>query len=374
MKVGITCYPTYGGSGVVATELGLELAARGHEVHFVTYASPFRLQGFVQGVYFHEVPVRHYPLFDYVPYSLSLAAKQHEVAQQERLDLLHVHYAIPHATTAFLAKQMLRPERDLKVVTTLHGTDITLVGQDPSYKSITRFSIEQSDGVTAVSSYLREQTYRSFGCTGCAIDVIPNFVNPSFYHPGPEVEYRRALAPADHRVIMHISNFRPVKRVRDVVRIFAGIRKDMPSTLVLVGDGPDRPEAEEEARLLGVARDVHALGRIETVAQLLRTADLLLLPSQSESFGLVALEALATGVPVVGTNVGGLVEVVVDGECGILEPPGAVDRMSARALELLCDHSRWLAASEAAVSRARDFAAERIIPRYEALYTGVLST
>jgi len=373
VRIGITCYPTYGGSGVVATELGIALAGRGHEIHFITYANPFRLQGFVKGVYFHEVPVRHYPLFDYVPYTLSLAAMQHEVAQREHLDLLHVHYAIPHATTGYLAKQMLAGERDLKVVTTLHGTDITLVGQDPSYKSITQFSIEQSDAVTAVSEYLRDETYRSFGCAGCYIEVIPNFVDPAQYRPGHEPECRSALGPSDHRVLLHISNFRPVKRVRDVVRIFARVRARMPATLVLVGDGPDRPEAEDEARLLGVSGDVRALGRIENVAQLIRCSDLVLLPSTNESFGLVALEALATGVPVVGSRAGGLVEVVTHGETGVLEPPGDVDAMAAGAIALLEDRAMWRRYSEQAIEHAQVFTTARIVPRYETLYHDVVA-
>ena len=253
MKIGITCYPTYGGSGAVATELGLELARRGHDVHFIAYASPFRLRGFSERVTFHEVITADYPLFEHSPYALALAVKQHEVALREGLELMHVHYAIPHAATAWLAKQMLKQDRDLKVVTTLHGTDITLVGQDPSYYTITKFSIEQSDAVTAVSSYLRDETYRAFGCSGCDVRVIPNFVSPTEYHPATGHSCRSILAPAGHKILVHVSNFRPVKRVSDVIKIFAAVRRAMPATLVLVGDGPDRDAAEQEAASAGPA-------------------------------------------------------------------------------------------------------------------------
>src|SRR5881409_1785043 len=268
MRIGITCYPTYGGSGAVATELGLELARRGHEVHFISYASPFRLRGaFAERVTFHEVVSADYPLFEQSPYALALAVKQHEVALREELELMHVHYAIPHAATAWLAKQMLKGQRDLKVVTTLHGTDITLVGQDPSYFTITKFSIEQSDRVTAVSQYLRDETYRAFGCTGCDVQVIPNFVSTAEYHPARDASCRRALAPPDHKILTHVSNFRPVKRVRDVVRIFAGVRKVLPATLVLVGDGPDRDAAEQETDRLRLGDDVRFPGHLIHLAE-----------------------------------------------------------------------------------------------------------
>ena len=373
MRIGITCYPTYGGSGAVATELGLDLARRGHEVHFISYASPFRLRGgFAERVTFHEVVTADYPLFEHSPYALALAVKQHEVALREELELMHVHYAIPHAATAWLAKQMLKAERDLKVVTTLHGTDITLVGQDPSYFTITKFSIEQSDRVTAVSQYLRDETYRAFGCVGCDVKVIPNFVSTAEYHPARDGSCRRALAPPDHKILTHVSNFRPVKRVRDVVRIFAGVRQAVPATLVLVGDGPDRDAAEQETDRLRLGDDVRFLGKVDQVADLLRGSDLFLLPSETESFGLAALEAMACGVPVIASAVGGLPEVVVHGETGYLAPPGAVDEMTERALAILRDdalHGR-LAASAAA--RARDFSAERIVPHYESLYREVL--
>jgi N-acetyl-alpha-D-glucosaminyl L-malate synthase BshA len=377
MRIGITCYPTYGGSGAVATELGLELARRGHEVHFISYASPFRLRGFAERVTFHEVGQTEYPLFEQSsPYAMALAVKQHEVAMREHLDLMHAHYAIPHAAAAWLAKQMLKPERDLKLVTTLHGTDITLVGQDPSYYTITKFSIEQSDGVTAVSAYLRDETYRAFGCTGCDVVVIPNFVSTAEYHPPTaspaDRASRRALAPADHKVLIHVSNFRPVKRVTDVVQVFAGVRRQLPATLVFVGDGPDRDAAEQAADRLDLRHEVRFLGKVDNVADILRGGDLFLLPSQTESFGLAALEAMACAVPVLASAVGGLPEVVVEGETGFLTPVGDVDGMIDRALRVLRDDALHARLRTAAARRALEFAAERIVPRYERVYEDVL--
>jgi N-acetyl-alpha-D-glucosaminyl L-malate synthase BshA len=373
MRIGITCYPTYGGSGAVATELGLELARRGHEIHFISYASPFRLRGYAERVTFHEVTQTEYPLFEHSsPYALALAVKQHEVAVRENLDLMHVHYAIPHAATAWLAKQMLKGQRDLKIVTTLHGTDITLVGQDPSYFSLTKFSIERSDRVTAVSAFLREQTYRAFGCAGCDVVVIPNFVTTAEYHPPTAGTCRGALAPADHKVLVHISNFRPVKRVRDVVRVFAGVRGALPATLVLVGDGPDRDAAEQEADQLQLRRDIRFLGKVDNVADILRGSDLFLLPSETESFGLAALEAMACGVPVLASAVGGLPEVVVDGETGLLSPPGDVNAMIANGVRILGDAALHARFRDAAARRALEFTADRIVPRYERLYEEVL--
>jgi N-acetyl-alpha-D-glucosaminyl L-malate synthase BshA len=374
MKIGITCYPTYGGSGAVATELGLALARRGHEVHFITYDAPFRLRGYSERVFFHQVETRmgRYPLFDHFPYTLALASKQHEVVVAEDLELLHVHYAIPHATTAYLARQMLARERPLRVITTLHGTDITLVGQESSFYAITKFSIEQSDEVTAVSAYLRDETYRAFGCVSCNIRVIPNFVNLQEYRPA-ETGGRSGLAPADHKVITHVSNFREVKRVRDVVRVFARIRRAMPATLIMIGDGPERVDAENEARELSVAPDVRFLGRLDSVASLLQGSDLFVLPSQTESFGLAALEAMACGSPVVASRAGGLPEVVDDGVNGILEPVGSVEAMGRRAVELLRDPVRHAAMREAAIAKAQEFSADRVVPMYEALYQEVTS-
>lgn len=374
MKVGITCYPTYGGSGAVATELGLALAGRGHEVHFITYQQPFRLPAFVPHVAFHEVSIGQYPLFQYPPYDLALAVRMHEVALQHDLDLLHVHYAIPHATSAWLAKQMLAESgRRLPVVTTLHGTDITIVGQDHSYHAITKFSIEKSDRITAVSQFLKDETIRAFGCGNCRVDVIPNFVDPAVYtREKGDPALRRELA-GDRPVLMHISNFRPVKRVLDVVRTFAAVRREIPATLVMVGDGPDRGPAEDEARRLGVAEDVRFLGRIDGVAPLLAVADVYLLPTDRESFGLSALEAMACGAPVIGADVGGIREVVEDGVTGALRPVGDVDGMAQAALALLRDPAHWRQWSDAGVARARGrFAIGDIVSQYEALYRSVM--
>ncbi len=371
MRIGITCYPTYGGSGAVATELGLDLARRGHRVHFISYAQPFRLTQFIDGVYFHEVKVNPYPLFDYPPYSLALAVKMHEVAVQESLDLLHVHYAIPHATAAWVARDMLRGEgKDVKLVTTLHGTDITLVGSDPSYRSITRFSIQKSDRLTAVSAWLRDRTHEDL-CNKCQIDVIPNFINPDLYDRSQGGDFR--LAQPGEKVIMHISNFRSVKRVSDVVRVFHRIHGKMPARLILVGDGPDRHKAEILARRMGIGDQVIALGKIESVAELLVHADLFLLPSEQESFGLVALEAHASGVPVVGTSGTGLGEVVRHGETGFLHPVGDVDSMGHSAVALLQDTVRWEEASRAARAQVVKFTASSVVPRYERLYRDLVS-
>ncbi|HWC72757.1 MAG TPA: N-acetyl-alpha-D-glucosaminyl L-malate synthase BshA [Gemmatimonadales bacterium] len=375
MRIGITCYPTYGGSGAVATELGLELARRGHDVHFISYASPFRLRGFAERVTFHEVTQLEYPLFEQSsPYALALAVKQHEVAKREQLDLMHAHYAIPHAATAWLAKQMLAHEGlKLKVVTTLHGTDITLVGLDPSYYTLTKFSIEQSDAVTAVSAFLREETYRSFGCGNCDVRVIPNFVSAEDYFPARDDAFHKRLAPKGHRVLVHVSNFRPVKRIGDVVKIFAGVRKELPATLVLVGDGPDRDFAEHEVDGLGLRKDVRFLGKVENVGDVLRGGDLFLLPSATESFGLAALEAMACAVPVIASDAGGIPEVVTNGETGYLAPPGDVATMAERALHVLRDTAAHERLRRNAAARALEFSADRVVPRYEQLYEEVLS-
>ena len=374
MKIGITCYPTYGGSGAVATELGIALAERGHEVHFVTYQQPFRLPAFLPRVFFHEVDVVRYPLFEYPPYDLALAVRMHQVVKLHGLDLIHAHYAIPHATSAWIAREMLQDSgSDVKIITTLHGTDITLVGQDPSFKPITRFSIERSDGLTAVSHFLREQTYRAFGCTGCAVEVIHNFVDPVTFDRAAYPRLLREQYGTDRAILMHVSNFRPVKRVRDIVRIFARVRQALPSTLVMVGDGPERVQAEEEAADLGVEHDVFFLGKIDAVAPLLADADLFLLPSQSESFGLSALEALASGVPVVGSDAGGIPEVVENGVTGLLYPVGDVDAMAEGALSILRDPERHGAMAAAAATDARErFALDTIVSQYEALYRSAL--
>ncbi|HEX5004174.1 MAG TPA: N-acetyl-alpha-D-glucosaminyl L-malate synthase BshA [Gemmatimonadales bacterium] len=374
MKIGITCYPTYGGSGAVATELGLELARRGHEVHFITYASPFRLRGgFAERVYYHEVETRHgnYPLFDHFPFTLALASAQYEVSRREKLDLLHVHYAIPYATTAWVAREMLQREHPIKVVTTLHGTDITLVGQESSFFHITKFSIERSDEVSAVSEFLRSETLRAFGPVHPNLRVIPNFVNLSDYRPDPAAR-REGLAPAGHRILSHTSNFREVKRVKDVIRIFSRVRRAMPATLLMIGDGPERADAEREAELLEVSGDVRFLGRLDRVVELMQATDLFILPSQSESFGLAALEAMACGAPVVASRAGGLPEVIEDGVTGILEPVGSVEAMGRRVVELLRDPARFEAMSAAAVAKAADYAADRVVPMYEAMYREAL--
>lgn len=375
MKVGITCYPTYGGSGAVATELGIALARRGHEVHFITYKQPFRLPSFLPRIYFHEVDVGRYPLFEYPPYDLALAVRMHEVVLAHKLDLLHCHYAIPHATSAWIAKEMLKPARpDIRVVTTLHGTDITIVGQDPSFQPITKFSIEKSDGLTAVSRYLQAETLTTFGCTACRIEVIPNFIDPEIYDRSRYTSILDEQLESDTRVLMHISNFRPVKRVQDVVRVFARVAERMPAVLVMVGDGPDRVHAETEARLLGVSERVFFLGKIDAVAPLLAGADLFLLPSASESFGLSALEALASGVPVIGSTAGGLPEVIRQGETGVLCEVGDIDGMSAAALEILRDEEHWESMSRLAAEDARErFGIDEIVGQYEAFYEYTLN-
>jgi N-acetyl-alpha-D-glucosaminyl L-malate synthase BshA len=375
VRIGITCYPTYGGSGAVATELGIVLAARGHEVHFITYQQPFRLPNFLPRVWFHEVDVGRYPLFEYPPYDLALAVRMHEVVRDHDLDILHCHYAIPHATSAWIAREMLRDEgRDVRVVTTLHGTDITIVGQDRSFWSITRFSIERSDAVTAVSQYLRDETLRAFGGVGCGVEVIHNFIDPELY----DRAHHRFPIPHEviggRRVLMHISNFRAVKRVRDIVRVFARVEAAVPAVLVMVGDGPERVDAEAEARELGVADRVLFLGKIDAIAPLLAGADLFLLTSDRESFGLSALEAMASGVPVIGSDAGGLPEVVTHGVTGMLAPIGDVDAMAADAIALLTDRDRWQRMSTAAAHEARRrFSEASVVSQYEALYARVLA-
>ncbi len=366
MKIGITCYPTYGGSGIVATELGLELANRGHDVHFITYANPIRLDANIPRIHYHEVEVSNYPLFQYPPYSLALASRMADVADSYDLDLLHVHYAIPHSIAAMLAKQMIAPKRRLPFITTLHGTDITLVGADPSYFAITKFSIEQSDGVTAISEDLRASTVNTFG-SGNEIRVIHNFVNCDTYTPAPE---ERSATP----LLIHLSNFRPVKRVLDCVRILAEVRKTVDASLLMVGDGPERGPAQHLAAQLGVSAHVDFVGKQNHVERLIRKAHVLLMPSEMESFGLAALEAMACGVVPIGTNVGGVPELITDGVDGCLESVGDIDRLAARATELLTDSSLHekmvVAARNTAKSR---FCTERLIPKYEQYYEEVLA-
>jgi N-acetyl-alpha-D-glucosaminyl L-malate synthase BshA len=375
VKIGITCYPTYGGSGAVATELGIALAERGHEVHFITYRQPFRLPSFLPRIFFHEVDVGRYPLFEFPPYDLALAVRMHEVVKGHGLQLLHCHYAIPHAASAWIAREMLRENgEDVHVLTTLHGTDITIVGQDPSFYPITKFSIEKSDRITAVSQYLREETCRAFGCDGPDVDVIHNFIDPDIYDRGRYPALLKNEFARSKPILMHVSNFRTVKRVRDVIRIYAEVNRELPSVLVMIGDGPDRPAAEEEARLLGVEHSVSFLGKLDQIAPLLAAADLFVLPSQSESFGLSALEALASGVPVVGSNAGGLPEVVRDGETGILCEVGDVSGMAAASLEILRDRNRWTEMSKLAAADARErFSRDAIVSKYESLYRDTLT-
>jgi L-malate glycosyltransferase len=376
LKIAITGYPTYGGSGVVATELGLELAQRGHEVHFISYAQPIRLNRPAANIHYHEVEVSRYPLFDYPPYDLALATRMAEVSELYELDLLHVHYAIPHSVSAMLARQMLAAgprHRKLPFVTTLHGTDITLVGQDRSYLPITRFSIEQSDGVTAISEYLRERTLREFEIKN-NIQVIYNFVNCDVYCREKNFSERRAeYAPNGERILIHISNFRPVKRVTDVIEIFDRVRKQIPSKLLLMGDGPDRSPAEWLAVQKGIHDDVVFLGKREQVYETLAISDVLLLPSQLESFGLVALEAMASEVVPVATRVGGVPEVIEHEKSGFLAEVGDVDAMAGYVIDILKDESRLRAMGKQcrAAARAR-FCTTKIIPQYEEFYRRVL--
>jgi L-malate glycosyltransferase len=376
MKIGITCYPTYGGSGVVATELGMELAQRGHDVHFISYAQPIRLTEPQPHIHYHEVEVSRYPLFDYPPYDLALATRMAEVAELYELDLLHVHYAIPHSVSALLARQMLAAgpsRRKLPFVTTLHGTDITLVGMDRSYLPITRYSIEESDGVTAISEYLRGTTIREFD-TKNHIEVIPNFVNCDVYVRDADAAKRREeYASPNERILVHLSNFRPVKRVTDVVEIFDRVRKKIPAKLLLVGDGPDRSKAEWLAVQKGIHDHVIFLGKQDRVQEKLAASDVMLLPSELESFGLAALEAMACKVVPIATRVGGIPEVIEHGKSGYLANVGDVDTMAQYAIELLSDDAalRTMAQQARAAAQTR-FCSSKIIPHYEEFYRRVL--
>jgi N-acetyl-alpha-D-glucosaminyl L-malate synthase BshA len=372
MRIGITCYPTYGGSGVVATELGQELAARGHDVHFVSYAPPIRMNLSDPHIFFHEVEVTSYPLFDHPPYTLALATKMLEVFESESLDILHVHYAIPHSVSALLARSMAAPRR-LPFVTTLHGTDITLVGSNRSYLPITRFSIEQSDGVTAISKYLLAQTLKDFDIKR-PIEVIPNFVNCDLYVRKDATALRAQWAPNGEPILMHLSNFRPVKRLPDAVEIFALVRAKMPAKLVLIGDGPDRGAAEYLVRKNKLQKDVFFLGKQNAVYEKLSAADLFLLPSQLESFGLAALEAMACEVPVIATNVGGVPEVVEHGVDGFLVEPGDVKEAGRYAIELLSRADRGREMGKIArINAKKKFCSNDVIPQYERYYQSVLA-
>lgn len=372
MKIGITCYPVVGGSGIVATELGMLLAAKGHQVHFISYQLPFRLDQFRDNVFFHQVDVTSYPLFKYPPYTLTLAAKMADVVCRWKLDLLHVHYAIPHATAAFLAKQIARDCR-IKVITTLHGTDITLVGSERSFFEITKFSVEVSDGITAVSESIRRQTQDVFEIKK-PIHVIPNFVDVDDFKPGVTHCSRRTFAADDDKIIMHASNFRPVKRIGDVIEIFKLVQEKVKSKLVLVGDGPDMALAEQLIRKYGLGENVMLLGSQDSIGTILPVADLFLLPSQTESFGLSALEAMSCGVPVIASRAGGLPELVTDGLDGCLFPPGDVNSMAEAAIAILNDSRKMADMKEAARTTAVErFSSRLIVPRYEDYYLQVIA-
>lgn len=372
MKIGIVCYPTFGGSGVVATELGKALASNGHEIHFITYSQPARLDFFSENLYYHEVAVAQYPLFDFSPYESALASKLVDVVRFEKLDLLHVHYAIPHASVAYLAKQILASYGiHIPVVTTLHGTDITLVGKDKSFSPVVTFSINQSDGVTTVSENLRQQTLDSFEITR-DVRVIPNFIDFSRFHNKSREHFKRAIAPENERIIIHTSNFRKVKNTQDVIRIFEKVNQVIPSKLLMVGDGPDRRNAEELARQLGVSQDVRFLGKQDAIEEILSVSDLFLMPSSSESFGLAALEAMACHVPVVSSNADGLPELNIHGVSGFLSNVGDVDDMAKHAIHVLEDCNRLKAFKDAAFARAKEFDITRILPLYESYYEEVI--
>lgn len=370
MRIGIVCYPTFGGSGVLATELGKALADEGHQVHFITYQQPVRLNEFNANIFYHEVRVPTYPLFDYPPYEVALASTMVDVIMNHDLDLLHVHYAIPHASAAYMAKQIVKQKigRNIPVITTLHGTDITLVGKDKTYEPVVTFSINESDAITAVSQNLKDETYRSFAIYK-DIEVIYNFVDVTRFNKKPIAPFRKVIAPNGEKILIHASNFRKVKRVDDVVTIFAAVRKEMPAKLLLVGDGPERPAIENLVRVLGVDDDVRFLGKQEQMEDILAVSDVFLLPSEYESFGLAALEAMAAGVVVISTNAGGLSEINIQNETGFLADVGDVAAMSNFAIDLLRDDTKMATMKEAAYRQAVRFDITNIIPVYEKLYS-----
>jgi N-acetyl-alpha-D-glucosaminyl L-malate synthase BshA len=372
MKIGIVCYPTFGGSGVIATELGKALADRGHQVHFVTYNQPARLDFFSENLYYHEVSVSKYPLFDYPPYELALASRLVDVVRFEKLDVLHVHYAIPHASAAFMAKQILMTYGIyIPVVTTLHGTDITLVGKDRTYQPVVTFSINKSDGVTAVSEHLRQDTFEFFEIEN-EIRVIPNFVDLTRFSLKHKDHFKRAIAPSGEKILIHTSNFRKVKRTLDVIRIFAKVVEKIPSKLLMVGDGEERSSCEQLCRDLGVCDNVRFLGKQDAIEEILSVSDLFLMPSQSESFGLAALEAMACKVPVISSNAGGLPELNVDGVTGFLKDVGDIDGMAQSAIYILEDEERLKTFKENSLARAKEFDLSIILPRYENYYNEVI--
>ena len=373
MRIGIVCYPTFGGSGVLATELGKALADKGHQVHFITYQQPVRLNEFNANIFYHEVRVTTYPLFDYPPYETALSSTMVDVIVNHQLDLLHVHYAIPHASAAYLAKKIVEAQsgRVIPVITTLHGTDITLVGRDKTFAPVVAFSINQSDAITAVSENLRDETYRTFPIEK-EIRVIYNFVDTRRFHKKPIDAFRKAIAPNGERILMHASNFRKVKRVQDVVRIFEIVRRKMPAKLMFVGDGPERSGAESLCRELGLCDDIRFVGKQEQMEEILAIADLFLLTSDYESFGLAALEAMAAGVPVISTNAGGLPEIAIQGETGYLNDVGDIYGMSDNAIKILEDEAVLKQFKANAAAHAKNFDIHRIVPQYEALYNRFL--
>jgi L-malate glycosyltransferase len=373
MKIGIVLYPTFGGSGVVATELGKALSEKGHEIHFVTYNQPVRLGSFTKNLFYHEVNVFEYPLFDYPPYETVLASKLVDVVKNEKLDLLHVHYAIPHASAAYMAQRILESQGIIiPFITTLHGTDITLVGRDPSYEPTITFAINNSDAVTAVSESLKRDTYAHFGVSR-DIEVIPNFICPEHYLPKPEKDFRNEYAPNGEMIVTHISNFRPVKRVEDVVQIFKRIVDEIPAKLILVGDGPDRYRVEQLCRQLGTCKHTYIIGKLKKPEEVLAISDIFLLPSESESFGLAALEAMASGVPVISTNTGGIPEVNEQGVSGFLSDVGEVDEMAKNALRLLQNPELLRQFKQQAKDRSLHFSVKHVLPMYEDLYERVLA-